>query len=144
MPHDLALKGMNLAHRAIHVVSFGRLGWSAMGMPVLELTTRGRRTGQSRSLLLTSPLELDGGRHVIVASRGGDDRQPAWFLNLQADPEVGVAFGGGERRTMHARVTEGDERADLWARLTAAHRNYAEYQTKTDREIPVVVLEPVD
>ena len=143
MPHDLALKGMNLAHRAIHTLSLGRLGWSAMGMPVLELTTTGRRSGQPRSLLLTSPLELEGGRHVIVASRGGDDRHPAWFLNLQADPEVEVVMGGGERRRMHARITEGDERADLWARLTAAHGNYAGYQRATEREIPVVVLEPL-
>jgi deazaflavin-dependent oxidoreductase (nitroreductase family) len=141
MPHDLALKGMNLVHRVITTVSFGRLGWHAMGMPVLELTTTGRKSGQPRTVFLTSPLDVDGNL-VIVASRGGDDQHPAWFVNLRSDPNVEVAIGGGPAKPMRARIVEGEERDRLWAELTAAHDNYAGYQRKTDRTIPVVVLEP--
>lgn len=139
MPHDLALKGMNAFHKVITTVSFGRLGYQAWGMPVLELTTTGRKSGTPRTCYLTSPLQV-GDDLVIVASRGGDDHHPAWFLNLRDDPEVVVKLEGGEPRPMTARITEGDERADLWERLTAAHDNYAGYQRRTDREIPVVVL----
>jgi deazaflavin-dependent oxidoreductase (nitroreductase family) len=143
MPHDLALKGMNLAHRAITTLSFGRLGWRAMGMPVIELTTTGRTSGQPRAVFLTSPLETGDGL-VIVASRGGDDHHPAWFLNLRDDPEVQVSVEGGERRGMVARVTDGDEREQLWAELTEAYPHYGGYQRRTEREIPVVVLEAPD
>jgi len=141
VPHDLALKGMNLLHRGVTTLSFGRLGWKAMGMPVLELTTIGRKSGQARSVLLTSPVQV-GDSYVIVASRGGDDHHPAWFLNLRDHPAVEVAVAGGPRRPMTARVAEGAERTELWSELTADHDNYAGYQRKTDREIPVVVLDP--
>jgi hypothetical protein len=77
MPSDFTLKTMNAAHRAMLEVSFGRVGWTAERMPVLELTTTGRKTGERRTVLLTSPLR-DGAALVIVASRGGDDRSPAW------------------------------------------------------------------
>ena len=140
MPSDFQLKAMNAVHSALRTISFGRIGGRLAGMPTLELTTTGRRSGEPRTCWLTSPLVLDEDRLVIVASRGGDDKHPAWFLNLRDDPEVTVRFQGGEPRSMTARITEGDERADLWARLTADHDNYAGYQRKTDREIPVVVL----
>jgi len=135
-------KVMNGAHRALRAVTGGRFGNSFMDMPVLELTTTGRKSGQPRSVMLTSPL-VEGDRMVIIASRGGDDRHPTWFLNLRDDPEVQVAVQGGLRRPMRARIAEGDERRSLWERVTAAHDNYAGYQRKTSREIPVVVLEPV-
>ena len=73
---------------------------------------------------------------------GGDDRDPAWFDNLVANPDVEVVMSGSTR-TMRARVAEGDERTGLWETLTAKHANYAGYQRKTSRQIPVVVLEPV-
>lgn len=141
MPSDLALKAVNAVHRFVLQVSGGRLGWDAGGMPVLELTTTGRRSGEPRSVMLTSPLQ-DGDAIVVVASRGGDDRHPAWFLNLRAQPRVEVALKGGERRPMLARVATADERARLWPRIAAEHHSYAGYQTRTAREIPLVLLGP--
>ncbi len=142
MPSDLQLKTMNFVHRVILRASFGKVGWAAMGMPVVELTTIGRKSGQPRTTMLTSPLQ-EGDTTVIVASRGGDDKNPAWFLNLSDNPEVDVRIGGGPKQPMRARVVADDERARLWAILTTDHQNYADYQTSTDREIPVIVLEPV-
>jgi deazaflavin-dependent oxidoreductase (nitroreductase family) len=144
MPSDFALKGMNFGHKVIKTVSFGRLGRRALGMPVVELTTTGRKSGKARTSFLTAPLVLDDDELVIVASRGGDDTHPAWFLNLRDQPEVSVKVEGGESGPMVARITSGDERSELWERLSTAHDNYAGYQTKTDREIPVIVLGPVD
>jgi deazaflavin-dependent oxidoreductase (nitroreductase family) len=140
VPSDLVLKVMNGAHRVVLAVSFGHLGWSASGMPVLELTTTGRKSGQPRSVMLTSPVQ-EGDTIAIVASRGGDDQHPAWFLNLRDDPNVDVTMRGA-KRPMHARIADAEERARLWPKITADHKNYAGYQTKTDREIPVVLLEP--
>jgi deazaflavin-dependent oxidoreductase (nitroreductase family) len=114
---------------------------SLLGMPVLVLTTTGRRSGKARRHMLTTPLELEDS-FVLVASFGGDDRHPAWFLNLREHPVVEVTMRGRSRQ-MLASIAEGPERADLWKRLTAAHPNYAGYQQKTARQIPVVVLNPV-
>lgn len=142
MPSDLALKTMNAVHRTILTLSFGKLGWKAANMPVLELTTTGRRSGQQRTVLLTSPLQL-GDTLVVVASRGGDDQHPAWFVNLEANPDVQVALQGGARRQMRARIATAEERAELWPKVTKEHANYAGYQRKTEREIPLVLLDPV-
>ncbi|CAN5712419.1 nitroreductase/quinone reductase family protein [soil metagenome] len=142
MPSDTALKAMNLAHRVLQKASFGRIGWSAMNMPVLELTTTGRKSGLPRPVMLTSPLK-DGDAIVVVASRGGDDTNPAWFLNLVDDPQVQVSLGGKAAVPMHARVADATERARLWPLVIADHKNYAGYQTKTEREIPLVLLEPL-
>ena len=142
MPSDAALKTMNALHRVVLKASFGKLGWHASKMPVLELTTIGRKTGQPRSVMLTSPLQ-EGDTIVIVASRGGDDHHPAWFLNLRDHPEVDVRYQGGSTRKMRAHVADEAERARLWPLVTADHANYAGYQTKTDREIPLVLLDPV-
>lgn len=79
---------------------------------------------------------------VVVASKGGDDQHPAWFLNLQADQNVHVATKDGVKRAMVARVASADERARLWPQVTAAYKGYAGYQTKTVREIPLVLLDP--
>jgi deazaflavin-dependent oxidoreductase (nitroreductase family) len=141
VPSDLALKTMNAVHRTVLTLSGGRIGWSAANMPVLELTTTGRKSGQPRSCLLTSPVQ-EGDALVIVASRGGDDRDPAWFLNLRDEPEVQVALGGEEPAPYRAEIADAEERARLWPMITADHSNYAGYQRKTDREIPVVVLHP--
>lgn len=141
MPHDLVLKAMNTAHRLLLKATGGRVGYDAMGMPVLELTTVGRRSGEPRSVMLTAPLEV-GGHPVIVASRGGDDRHPAWLLNLRAQPEVQVSMKGGPRVPMRARIVGPEERAQLWPRIAGKYPNYAGYQRRTSREIPLVVLEP--
>jgi deazaflavin-dependent oxidoreductase (nitroreductase family) len=143
MPADILMKAMNAVHRAVLRVSRGRVGYQGEGMPVLELTTVGRRSGLPRSVLLTSPAR-DGDTLVVVASRGGDDRHPDWLLNLQAHPHVEVAVQGGPRRPMLARIADGPERERLWARITTTNPRYAAYQRRTSREIPVVVLEPAN
>ncbi len=140
MPSDLQLKTMNAVHRGLLTLTGGRLGWRAAGMPVVELTTTGRKTGQPRTVMLTSPAQ-EGDAIVIVASRGGDDTHPAWFLNLRDHPDVEVAYAGKPKQPMRARVATPDERAALWPRVTAKYKGYANYQTKTDREIPLVLLE---
>ncbi len=142
MPSDLAMKSMNAVHRIILRVTGNRVGWSAMNMPVLELTTIGRRSGRPRTVLLTSPLQV-GESLVVVASRGGDDNHPAWFLNLRETPEVRVAVQGGDVRDMRARIAGQAERDRLWPQVVADHTNYADYQSKTTRVIPLVLLEPV-
>jgi deazaflavin-dependent oxidoreductase (nitroreductase family) len=142
MPSDLVLKTMNLVHRTALTLSFGKLGWTAGGMPVVELTTIGRKSGEPRTSMLTSPLQI-GDTYVIVASRGGDDHHPAWFLNLQANPEVQVSIGGKPKSPRHARVATPEERAEMWPKVTAKYKNYAGYQKRTSREIPLVLLEPV-
>lgn len=143
MPSDLAMKAMNAVHRVILGVTRNRVGWTALDMPVLELTTTGRRTGGAHTVLLTSPLR-DGTALVLVASKGGDERHPAWFLNLRANPEVLVAIQGGPRQRMVARVTTPEERARLWPQVVRDHPNYGGYQSKTKRVIPLVLLEPED
>jgi deazaflavin-dependent oxidoreductase (nitroreductase family) len=141
VPSDLGLKAMNTVHRAVLKASGGRLGWQAARMPVIELTTTGRKSGAVHTVMLTSPIQ-EGSALVVVASRGGDDAHPAWFLNLQSNPRVQVSLQGRAKAPMRARVANPEERAELWPRITADHKNYAGYQTKTDREIPLVILEP--
>ena len=143
MPTDLQLKAMNTIHRGLLKLSLGRIGWRAGGMPVVELTTTGRKSGEPRTVMLTSPVQ-EGDTIVIVASRGGDDHHPAWFLNLRDHPDVEVAFAGKPKQSMRARVATPEDRARLWPRVTATYKGYAGYQTKTDREIPLVLLEPAD
>jgi deazaflavin-dependent oxidoreductase (nitroreductase family) len=133
---------MNAIHRALLRVSGGRLGWEAMGMPMLELTTVGRKSGEARPTMLSSPLQL-GESVIVVASRGGDDKHPAWYLNLVDNPEVEVVIKGKPKERRHARVATADERERLWPIITAKFTNYAGYQKKTEREIPLVFLDPV-
>src|SRR5260370_14002434 len=142
MPSDLVLKTMNGLHRAVRKLSGGRLGWQGGKMPGLEVTTAGRKSGQPGSVMLTSPWQ-EGSTIVIGASRGGDDTHPAWYLNLRDNPDVEVAYKGGAKQPMRARIASPDERARLWQLVTADHKNYAQYQTKTTREIPLLLLEPV-
>ncbi len=142
MPHDLVLKTMNTVHRTLLTVSGGRIGWTAGKMPVIELTTTGRKSGQPRTVMLTTP-HVDGDAMALVASKGGDDHHPAWFLNLRDNPSVSVKTKDGAR-AMTARIADSEERAELWPKITDKYENYAGYQTKTDREIPVVILEPAE
>jgi deazaflavin-dependent oxidoreductase (nitroreductase family) len=126
-------------HRWLYRRTGGRFGGRLAKSPVLLLTTTGRRTGQVR----TTPLLYldDGDRLVIVASYGGDDRAPTWYLNLEANPEVGVEVGPASKR-MRASVAAGEERAQLWQRLTRMYPPYNDYQARTNRRIPVVILTP--
>jgi deazaflavin-dependent oxidoreductase (nitroreductase family) len=141
MPSDLVLKVANTFHRVLLKTSGGRLGWDLGHMPVVELTTTGRKSGQPRSVMLTSPVQ-EGSTIVVVGSRGGDDEHPAWFLNLRDNPEVEVALKGKPKQRMRARVATPAERERLWPLVTEKYKGYAAYQTKTKREIPLVLLEP--
>jgi F420H(2)-dependent quinone reductase len=117
----------------------GREGGTLEGKPVVVLTTRGRRTGQLRK----SPLmrvEHDG-RYAVIASQGGAPKHPVWYLNLLADPQVTLQ-DGDRVFDMRARVASGDEKREWWKRATDTWPAYDQYQAKTDREIPLVILEP--
>ena len=109
------------------------------GVPTLLLTTRGRRSGLLRRTALI--YGRDGDAYVVVASQGGLPQHPSWYLNLEADPKVHVQVGPDEFDAT-ARQATGDERARLWREMAKIWPAYDEYQTKTDRHIPVVVLTP--
>ncbi len=108
--------------------------------PTLLLTTTGRKSGKQ----ITMPLiyGADGNSYVIVASKGGAPEHPAWYLNLQANAEVGLQVADKKLRAV-ARTSTGAERQRLWDMMSAVYPPYPEYQTRTEREIPVVVLEPL-
>jgi deazaflavin-dependent oxidoreductase (nitroreductase family) len=137
---DLLIKAVTGIHETVFRASKGKLLGSGSGMPVLMLTTTGRKSGKARTTMLTTPLQ-DGDAIMLVASKGGDDRHPAWFLNLRDNPTVEVTMNG-HTTSMTARVADTDEKARLWPRIVADHANYESYQRKTERDIPVVVLEP--
>jgi deazaflavin-dependent oxidoreductase (nitroreductase family) len=140
MPSDRTFKTVNAIHRGVLKLSRGRVGGRAKKMPVLELVTTGRKSGERRSVMLTSPYQEDS-TLVVVASRGGDDQHPAWYLNVLAEPEVDVVMEG-RSRPMHAHAATAEERARLWPLVTERQPHYAGYQRKTDREIPLVLLDP--
>ena len=143
MPSDEFLKMMNGVHKGLLRLSGGRLGWATLNMPVLELTTTGRRSGRARSVMLTSP-HSDGDRIVIVASKGGEDTHPAWFLNLRENPQVRVSMKGAPGVAMLASIATSEERARLWPIVISDQARYAGYQENTDREIPLVLLQSGD
>ena len=135
----LVANGLMEFHRGVFRLSGGRVFDGMFGMPVLELTTVGAKSGKSRSVMLTSPIS-HGGNPVIVASMGGDPRSPAWYHNLVANPDVTVTLKG-TTTPMRARVASPDERAELWPKVVASYKGYGGYQEKTTREIPLVILE---
>ena len=137
---DLGGRLVNTIHESVFIATRGRVAGKGFGMPVVRLTTVGRKTGQRRTTMLTSPVQ-DGDTMVLVASWGGDDRNPMWFLNLRENPDVEVTLDGATR-PMRARVASSEERADLWPRVVDAYKGYGQYQTKTERQIPLVILEP--
>ena len=108
------------------------------GTTILILFTQGRKSGQQRSHALI--FREHGDAYLVVASKGGTDAPPAWFVNLQADPHVEVQIKG-ERFRATARVATAAEKPQMWAEMTEVWPDYDTYQQKTDREIPVVVLE---
>jgi deazaflavin-dependent oxidoreductase (nitroreductase family) len=120
--------------------SGGVSGTTMRGMPVIVVTTRGARSGKLRKVPLMR-VEHDGA-YAAVASRGGAPKHPTWYFNLVANPEVEVQ-DGPVRRDMKARELTGAEKAAWWQRAVAAFPDYADYQRRTEREIPVFVLEPV-
>jgi deazaflavin-dependent oxidoreductase (nitroreductase family) len=129
-------------HRALLKLTGGRFPRTIMGMTPVELHTIGRTSGQRRSTMLSAPI-CDEDRVVVIASKGGHQDHPDWYKNLAANPDVEVTVGGRTRR-MRARTATGAERAELWPRVVSLYKGYAGYQRNTDREIPVVICEPVD
>ncbi|MFC9945639.1 nitroreductase family deazaflavin-dependent oxidoreductase [Streptomyces pratensis] len=119
--------------------SGGTQGTTLRGMPVILLTTRGAKSGKLRKTPLMR-VEHDG-EYAVVASLGGAPKHPVWYYNVQADPEVELR-DGPDRQDMVAREVTGEEKALWWGRAVEAFPDYADYQTKTDREIPVFVLSP--
>lgn len=127
-------------HVARYQETDGAEGHDWQGTVTLLLTTTGRRTGRPR----TTPLiyQPEGDAYLVVASKGGADEPPLWYLNLQENPEVQVQVKG-DRFTARARTATPEEKPRFWKKMAATWPQYDEYQTKTDREIPVVVLERV-
>jgi deazaflavin-dependent oxidoreductase (nitroreductase family) len=119
--------------------SNGARGNTMRGMPVVILTTRGAKTGKLRK----TPLMRveDGGQYAVVASLGGAPKHPVWYHNVKADPNVELQ-DGAVRQDMVAREVTGEEKARWWGTAVKAFPDYADYQRKTDRAIPVFVLEP--
>jgi deazaflavin-dependent oxidoreductase (nitroreductase family) len=126
-------------HRLLYRITGGVLGRRLVDNDMLLLTTRGRTTGNEHTVPL---LYLqDGERLVVVASYGGRDRHPEWYLNLVDEPSV-KAQTGRNRRSFQARTATEDEREKWWPRVVAAYSDYAVYQGRTERQIPLVMLEP--
>ncbi len=130
---------MSKTHLLVQRLSRGRFVGRVAGMPVLLLTTTGRRSGKPR----TTPLTFfrDGADLVVIASNGGADRPPDWSLNLQQNPRAVVKIGTDEL-TVQARTASAEERERLWVGITATYSGYARYQQKTARRIPVLILTP--
>ncbi len=120
--------------------SGGTKGTTLRGMPVVIVTSRGNKSGKLRKTPLMR-VEHDG-RYAAVASLGGAPKHPVWYYNLKADPHVEVQ-DGTFKHDMVAREITGDEKAQWWERAVAAYPDYADYQAKTTRDIPVFVLEPI-
>jgi len=134
------IRAASAANTWVYRLSGGRIGGRfRQGAPVLLLTTTGRKSGRPR----TAPLLYleDGENLVVVASKGGMSQHPVWYLNLEANPDVEVEIATSRRR-LRARRASDEEKAKLWPRLVAMYRDYDDYQARTDRNIPVVVLGP--
>jgi deazaflavin-dependent oxidoreductase (nitroreductase family) len=134
-----ATRYLGALHRALYRVSGGRIGGRLWDLPVVLLTTTGRKSGKQRTVPLCSL--RDGEDVIVIASYGGLDQPPAWWLNLEANPNAEL-LNGRTRRTVTARNAAPEERARLWAEVTARAPGYLEYEQRTTREIPVVILQP--
>jgi deazaflavin-dependent oxidoreductase (nitroreductase family) len=129
------------SHRAVLRLTGGRFPHRGKGMQFLELHTIGRKTGKRRSTLLAAPI-CEEQRVVLVASKGGYPDDPIWYKNLVANPDVELTIEG-RTQGMRARTADADEKAELWQAVVAVNNGYAGYQRRTEREIPVVICEPV-
>jgi F420H(2)-dependent quinone reductase len=128
-------------HVAAYKLSHGRIGGHSMGAPVVLVESVGRKSGKRR----THPLICgeDGDNLVVVASKGGVDRHPAWYLNLMDNPQT-TAYWRGDKRQVHARDATDAERERLWPMMVSIYRPYESYQRRTERKLPVVILERID
>ncbi|HEX5713979.1 MAG TPA: nitroreductase family deazaflavin-dependent oxidoreductase [Solirubrobacterales bacterium] len=129
-------------HVKSYIETDGEVGYIwRNGAPILLLFTQGRKSGEERiNPLIFQP---HGDAFLIVASRGGTDQPPGWFLNIEADPEVEIQVKG-ERFPVRARVATPEEKPEMWAKMAAVWPDYDDYQARTERQIPVVVLERTD
>lgn len=137
---NFLFKGILAIFTALYRLSNGKVMGRMAGLDILLLTTTGRKSGKER----TTPLgffEQDGD-YVIIASNGGADTHPKWFLNLQSNPGVSIEIKG-KKISAKARQAEGTARKELWAKLVGLSPQYGKYATSTKREIPVVLLHPV-
>lgn len=136
---DSWLKATGKLNVPLYRLSRGRLMGKVGTAPVLLLTSTGRRSGQQR----TAPVLylVDGERLVVIGSNAGNKRAPAWSFNLQANPDAEVDVRG-KRRSVRARVAEGEERARLWEKVNELYEGFDSYDANTSREIAVFVLEP--
>ena len=134
-----ATKYLGALHRLLYRASGGRVGGRLWGLPVVLLTTTGRRTGKPRTVPLCSL--RDGNDVIVIASYGGLEQPPAWWLNLEANPRAELQTANA-RQAVTARNASPDERARLWAEITERAPGYLEYERRTSREIPVVILQP--
>ncbi|HEY5731811.1 MAG TPA: nitroreductase family deazaflavin-dependent oxidoreductase [Anaerolineales bacterium] len=125
-------------HLRFYLWSSGRIGHILRGLPILILNTKGRKTGSPRTNAL---MHLPHGRNfVVIASNLGVNNNPAWWMNLKADPITTIQIGG-EQYTVRAREAEGEEREKLWNMMVEKSPDYESYRRGTSRHIPVVVLE---
>jgi deazaflavin-dependent oxidoreductase (nitroreductase family) len=143
-----ALKIASRIHVTLYRTTGGRIGGTfrvgsafPKGVPVCLLTTKGRKSGELRTVPLI--FLRDGDRVVLVASRGGTPQHPQWYHNLRVEEQVLVRVGP-RLQAMRARTATGEERVALWKRVTEMYPEYADYQAWTNREIPVVVCAPLD
>jgi F420H(2)-dependent quinone reductase len=138
-PRHLARNLMTHIHSFLFRATRGRFGRSVRGAPVLVLETRGRKTGKVRSVPLL--YVKDAGDWIVMASSGGDPGNPAWYMNIEAEPRVTVVTESG-RRSALAMMTEGEERDQLFGQLVAVYPSFESYRERTARELPVVRLRP--
>jgi F420H(2)-dependent quinone reductase len=136
---DLAFRVLGGLHKRVYRLTGGKVGGKIGKLPVLLLTTTGRKSGQRRTQPLLYAKAGDG--YAVIASKGGAPQHPFWYLNLQSNPRAEVTVGR-ETRTVSARDTEGEERERLWHALADRYPGYDKYAQKTTRQIPVVVLDP--
>lgn len=133
------LRAVGKLNVPLYRASRGRLFGKLAGSPVLLLSTVGRRSGQLR----TAPVLYmrEGAQMIVIGSNAGNERAPAWSLNLQANPDAEVQVGS-KRSLVRARVAEGEERSELWRRINAQYSGFDDYAANTRRNIQVFVLEP--
>jgi F420H(2)-dependent quinone reductase len=136
-----AVRLMNSVVMSLYRLSGGRVANRMQKAPILLLTTTGAKSGKKR----TNPVLfiVDGPNYVTVASAGGSPRNPSWFANLMKHPEATIRIKNESRR-IRARKANPTERERLWPMLTSVYSGYSDYSKKTTREIPVVIMEPVD
>jgi len=139
MPGKTMMRMISGTHEFWYRLSGGLIGGRVGGLPILLLTTTGRKSGRKRTMPLV--YLADGDNMVVIASNGGAEQHPAWWLNLRANPQAEVQVGSNSK-SVTAEIATGEERERLWRQVVEMYHGYDEYRRMTEREIPVVVLRP--